>query len=116
MKGWITIFLCWGIIAGCDDGGGDQAPEPDAEARPDMTRQIRDSEPVDVALQDAAVDAASADADLNDADPGADRGACAACNDGLDNDRDGRVDFPDDPDCTDAEDDDEASPVMAPRR
>ena len=34
------------------------------------------------------------------------------CNDGVDNDRDGKIDYPDDPGCTDTEDDDETDPNM----
>ncbi len=37
----------------------------------------------------------------------------AACADGVDNDMDGATDFPDDPGCTDAADDDETDPAMA---
>ena len=43
-----------------------------------------------------------------------DAGPQTACADGLDNDRDGRVDFPDDPGCADAADDDEADPEPLP--
>ena len=34
------------------------------------------------------------------------------CSDGLDNDGDGLTDFPDDPGCTDAQDDDETDPAV----
>ena len=37
------------------------------------------------------------------------------CSDEIDNDGDGRIDFPDDPGCADADDDDETDPPPAPR-
>ncbi|MEZ4466405.1 MAG: hypothetical protein R3F43_18610 [bacterium] len=61
------------------------------------------------------VDAGEGDAGAVDADVEADRGPRTACADGLDNDRDGRVDFPDDPGCVDAADDDEADPIPLPQ-
>ncbi len=36
-----------------------------------------------------------------------------ACDDGVDNDRDGLIDYPDDPDCTDALDTTEIDPIRA---
>ncbi|MBA3397412.1 MAG: hypothetical protein H0T89_32600 [Deltaproteobacteria bacterium] len=39
-------------------------------------------------------------------------GNTAACSDGIDNDDDGKIDFPDDPGCSDAADDTEETPAM----
>ncbi len=108
MKRWMILM---GLLAACDSGGDGGNTAEDAEVRPDMLRQVRDAEVVDMvvdAAPDAAIDAA-VDMFLGDMGPR------TACNDGLDNDRDGRVDFPDDPDCTDALDDDEAAPVAQPQ-
>ena len=41
--------------------------------------------------------------------PGVDAGPVTQCNDGIDNDGDGKIDFPDDPGCTSATDDSEDS-------
>jgi hypothetical protein len=38
----------------------------------------------------------------------------AACNDGMDNDGDGKIDYPNDPGCTSPADDDETDPATAP--
>ena len=97
------------LLAGCDSGDGGGAPAEDAEVRPDMERRIADMAVVD-AVVDAAIDAAPDMATI-DAGPLGDLGPRTQCNDGLDNDRDGRVDFPDDPDCADGGDDDEAPPM-----
>ncbi|MEZ4469583.1 MAG: hypothetical protein R3F60_02035 [bacterium] len=110
MKRWLVILAL--VATGCDDGGGGAAAEPDAEARPDMMRRIVDMRPPDA---EVIVDAGEGDAGAVDADVEADRGPRTACADGLDNDRDGRVDFPDDPGCVDAADDDEADPIPLPQ-
>ncbi|MCA9525454.1 MAG: hypothetical protein KC549_04045 [Myxococcales bacterium] len=111
MTRWVLALAL--LAVGCDDGGGSASPEPDAETRPDMMRRVI----VDMAAPDAAPmdDAALADAGPADEGVAVDRGPVSACSDGLDNDRDGRVDFPDDPGCVDAADDDEADPVPRPQ-
>jgi hypothetical protein len=79
-------------------------------------RTIPGNEP-DAALVDASIlDGSIADASIADASAGtdgppdaaaapdahSDAGSLPACSDGIDNDCDGRVDFPADPGCTDA--------------
>jgi len=51
---------------------------------------------------DAAIDASDIDGALVDANP--DSGFMPACSDGMDNDCDGLMDFPNDPGCIDAND------------
>ncbi len=46
-------------------------------------------------------------------DTGSDPGPKPACSDGVDNDNDGKIDFPADPGCTNAADNNEADPVVA---
>lgn len=109
-QGWKLWVLC-GLLAACDDGDGGESGA-DAEVSIDMsTRVINDMAVVDA----AAVDMAGADMAIVEGDAGveADLGPRPACSDGLDNDRDGALDFPDDPGCTDADDDDETDPVPA---
>ena len=100
-------MLC-GLIWACADGdtGGSDS---DAEVDVDMeVRVINDMLVVDA----APVDMGGADM-MRAADVGIppDGGPQSACADGLDNDRDGQIDFPADPGCTDADDDDETDPV-----
>ena len=102
----LMIFLA--LLAACDSGGEDNAPVDDAEPRPEVDRGII-TRP-DAAV-DAVVDATPPDMAIVDLGVEGDLGPRTQCNDGLDNDRDGRVDFPDDPDCADGGDDDEAPPM-----
>ena len=102
---WVLI----GFIGACDDGEGDALL--DAEVEVDRgARVIQDMLVADAAPPDMAADMAVIE---GDAGIEADRGPRVACSDGLDNDRDGQIDFPDDPGCVDAEDDDETDPIPA---
>lgn len=95
---------------GCTETPED-GPPPDAAVVDMQTRVL-----ADVGAIDARVDAASDDmgvqtdgtVETDGVVP--DAGPQPACSDGLDNDRDGQVDFPDDPGCESAADDDEADP------
>ncbi|MBU1899136.1 hypothetical protein KKB55_15460, partial [Myxococcota bacterium] len=100
-----TLYLSALLLAvGCQ---ADPAEAPDAATititdrgyAPPVDRGLIDAAWPDDAALDAAVDAAPPDA----APP-------PACADGVDNDGDGRVDHPDDPDCEGPEGTDEAGP------
>ncbi|MGK0361357.1 MAG: hypothetical protein ACI9U2_003675, partial [Bradymonadia bacterium] len=89
-------MLC-GLNWACG-GGDDGGPRADAEVEADMEIRVIN----DMAIVDAApLDMGSADMQTPGGDAGVepDLGPRAACADGLDNDRDGLIDFPDDPGC-----------------
>ncbi|MCB9551749.1 MAG: hypothetical protein H6705_07660 [Myxococcales bacterium] len=111
----LALALPLALTLGCipAGGGGGDDPVPDASPRDDFGARLADAfTPPDAAPdpEDAAVD--MADALLPDGPPPP---PAAACANGLDDDRDGRVDYPDDPGCDDADDDDEADPPPAPQ-
>ncbi len=110
-----TAVVLYGPLAciPAGSGAGDDGSSEDAALPRDRGALLLDAQgltdgAVDAVI-DAAVDGAPPDLSTADAAPPA-----AACADGLDNDRDGRVDFPDDPGCDGPEDDDEDDPPPAP--
>lgn len=110
-RGWGFLMLC-GLSWACA-GEGDSGPTVDAEVEVDMEIRVIN----DMAIVDAApLDMGSADMQIPDGDAGVepDLGPRVACADGLDNDRDGLIDFPDDPGCEDESDDDELDLPEAP--
>ena len=104
MHTWKLVVACLALGAwGCAETA-DDAPTPDAAV--DMEIRVL----ADVGAPDAGADAASdmggePDAALETDGELPDAALQTACSDGVDNDRDGKVDFPDDPGCADASDD-----------
>lgn len=98
------------MIGGCAEGerGGDPVPDMAVDMR-----QLADARVADAAV-DMAADMAIIDMQIAPDGEAPDRGPRFACSDGLDNDRDGVVDFPDDPGCDAPEDDDETDPPPIP--
>jgi hypothetical protein len=114
---WIAVGLALALV-GCDDS--DDNPTvvgaTDAEL---VDASPPDAQP-DQAIPDAQVDATPVDAALVDAEPDAaidaepDQGPVVpACANGADDDGDGATDYPLDPGCTDATDEDETDPAAA---
>ena len=89
------------------DGGGGDDPTADSTP-PDIGGVLGDIGFDPIGAAPPAPDAALETTDLGpEADAAPPR---PACSDGLDNDRDGRVDHPDDPGCQSPDDDDETDP------
>lgn len=117
----LSVVAAYLALSGLMLGAGGCADEPEDDAPADaalvdmQTRVL-----ADVGVADGGADAAVADmAVATDAEPASDglipdAAPQTACADGLDNDRDGKVDFPDDPGCEDAADDDETDPAPLP--
>ena len=110
MRGLIVGALAL-VVFGCAEDPEESKPDAVARDPADM-RVVR----LDMAVvEDAAVDGATPDGDPADVavvDAAADAAPLAACANGLDDDGDARVDA-DDPGCTGPEDDDEFNPPPA---
>ncbi len=115
---WAELMV-WGVVcvgAGCvPAGGGGGEPADAGAAAVDLGGGLRlDAAPAlaDAALTDGGVvdGGAAPDGALPAADLGPDAAPRAACEDGVDNDGDGQVDFPADPGCDASSDDDEQDP------
>ena len=112
MRRLACLAIFSGMVIGCSE------PESDDNTividTPDMSEVIEDmappptedmGPPEDMDVEDMAVDMI-VDAEIPDAEP------LPACSDSMDNDEDELIDYPLDPGCTHAEDDDEADPEL----